>query len=388
MDSLTSVDVKLSLTGSNTFTQDPIPPPQYSLSPFIIYDMRFSYITSTVSYTPPQQWTGQVSSLLLPPPGPNSIAFVSFNYYITAVDTAPTPIGTCQITFNSTGNTTSGYLYNVQNIPGFVPVPWNGSNIFSIILTNTNPQFMGEPVYGAIYDASGATNFEVVFSMNTVSSAMVVYNMGINVLGLTSLGFTFWDLNTGISPNTNYTLQVNNGSPISPTGTGNPLFAFMVAQGPCLHGGSLVNTPQGLKRMDQLTIQDQVLTSSGDYAPINEVCQCWLAPGNGSNAYQALVIEKDALGPNTPNAQLILDPGHPIGIDPKSLKPAGSYAEGNEKIHYTLWSDISLTDDKTLTRYDLVLDDPHHDYMVHNLIIQSRKSSKEAGYDHWYQDHY
>lgn len=157
------------------------------------------------------------------------------------------------------------------------------------------------------------------------------------------------------------------------------LYSLGTIGGPCLDGGSIVQTLSGPKRMDQLTIHDQILTPDQIYVPIKNVVQCGLAfPGSNHN-HQAVILEPDALSPGVPNQRLIIDPGHPIGPD---LKPAGSFlSEENKKIYLGQWN-------PPYTRYDLVLQEPHQTYLANNVIIKARKSRQEAGYEHWYQGYY
>lgn len=378
---MTSLKVEMILNPGIMFESDPYP----STFPQVCYGGENQGISSESSYTPPDQWIGQINNVVLPVPGPNPIIFSSNNSTDASVNPS-SPIGTVYFTFNSTNNTTSGDLYYTNIF--LLNLLWPGGIISSITLNTSPGTFNGNPVYIRLTTGVGVPSPGQILIINDIVSGSTTasYTQEINIPSGTLVTLIIPFLNN-LSVGGSISSVSINGMPqegIIYQG----LAAFASVQGPCLHGGSLVSTPQGLKRMDQLTVQDQVLTSSGEYAPINEICRCWIAPGNGLNAYQALVIEKDALGSNLPDAQVILDPGHPIGIHPISLKPAGSYAEGNDKIYYTLWSDVELTREKTLTRYDLILEEPYHDYMVHNLVVRSRKSSKEAGYEHWYQDHY
>lgn len=159
--------------------------------------------------------------------------------------------------------------------------------------------------------------------------------------------------------------------------------------GGCLHGSSLITTSTGLKRLDHITIQDQVLTGTGDYAPVCGVVSCPLQTPD--TQHTAVIFEPGSLGKNLPTDRLIMDPGHPLALPSdfkeqgmNALKPANQYRWDlkSKDITAQLYQDLP---EKTL-RYDLVLGTDHHTYIANGMVIQSRATLDRAGYDHFHAD--
>lgn len=154
----------------------------------------------------------------------------------------------------------------------------------------------------------------------------------------------------------------------------------------CIHGNSLIATREGLKRIDQLRIGEEVLSGNNldEYVRIKLVAQCWIQkPGPD---HDAVIFEPNSLGPNEPSGRFIIDPGHPMCTKAeflvhgtKSLRPAGSFIDG-EKIYVRKWIDKLIQEDPSL-RYDLILEDPSSHYIANNIVIKSH-----GHYDHRYKD--
>ena len=181
----------------------------------------------------------------------------------------------------------------------------------------------------------------------------------------------------------------------------------------CLHGASLVHMATGqlkLKRMDQVQIGDQVTCldahNTSHTATVKKIHQCWLQPNWKSTPHDTVVLEPDSLGPGEPSHRLIIDPGHPIcrqqeytqrGKD--ALKPSAMFVlqnvqetdmnnnNNNEhpKMFLTKWTDEKVQNIENggpSVRYDLELEHPDTTFVANGLVIQSRKSFSDPGYDH------
>lgn len=147
----------------------------------------------------------------------------------------------------------------------------------------------------------------------------------------------------------------------------------------CLHGSSLVKMKEGVKRIDQIEPGDEVLTGKNldEYTKVKSVPRCWLSFLGVD--HDAIIFEKDSLGPNQPEEQLIIDPGHPIctkedyfeqGHD--ALRPAGSYWEElkGDKIYNKKWTDIYVQEEPSV-RYDLILEGDYNTYVANGLVVES-----------------
>lgn len=256
----------------------------------------------------------------------------------------------------------------------------------SFTLNNNNNKFSGTPktpVYVAVLEEGPPT----LLTFNITSSNTIEYNQTITIR---SPGFNLYipNVNNVYTPFSTGTATVSSSPSVKITVSNetDSLWSLGFLEGPCLHGGSLIQTPHGLKRIDQLTNRDQVLTPNHTYAQVKEVVLCGRSFPGSSTPHQAVILEPDALAPGVPNHRLVIDPGHPISphLD-APLKPAGSYLSSTDsKIHLGSWGDPT----EKLTRYDLVLEEGYSSYLANNVIVQSRKAHDDAGYEHWYQGIY
>jgi hypothetical protein len=159
----------------------------------------------------------------------------------------------------------------------------------------------------------------------------------------------------------------------------------------CIHGSSLIVTKNGLKRIDQLNINDEVLSGDhlDEYAKIKAIAQCWIQhPGP---SHDAIIFEPNSLANNEPSQRLIIDPGHPVSTQKEylengfeSLRPAGSYLEddnvNNTNIYVKKWTDPIIQEQPSV-RFDLVLDEPYKIYVANGIVVRC------AGYKgHYYKD--
>jgi hypothetical protein len=155
--------------------------------------------------------------------------------------------------------------------------------------------------------------------------------------------------------------------------------------GQCLHGSSLIQTKDGLKRIDEIKPGDIVI--SGDnldqYVKVKDIFNCWLTlkhidPENGQD-HDAIVFEPGSLGDNQPSQRLIIDPGHPMCTQKEyiekgyeALKPAGDFWEElkSDKIYTKKWTDYLIQEEPS-RRYDLILEEPYNTYVANGIVIKS-----------------
>jgi len=157
----------------------------------------------------------------------------------------------------------------------------------------------------------------------------------------------------------------------------------------CLHGSSLIQMKEGSKRLDQIQINDEVLThdlhGGRAYAKVKGMAQCWLT--NMGVDHDAIVFEPGSLSENEPTQRLIIDPGHPMctkkeylekGYD--ALRPAGTYWEElkSDKVYTKKWTDIFIQAEPSV-RYDLILEEPYNTYVANGIVVRS-KGNKDHRY--------
>lgn len=160
------------------------------------------------------------------------------------------------------------------------------------------------------------------------------------------------------------------------TSTFDAFFAYVEFNNPlCVCGETLVDTPSGPVRLDNLKPGDYVISSEGKPVRVIELVECWLKIPSIPEYHDALIIEAHALGPNQPSAQLKIDPGHPIARPKEELRPAGSYRP-NPLISMRPWIP------QKERRYDLIIEGTN--FMAQGLVIQSRVSRDDPGYMHRY----
>lgn len=157
----------------------------------------------------------------------------------------------------------------------------------------------------------------------------------------------------------------------------------------CIHGSSLISMRDGLKRVDQIHIGDEVVsgTNLDEYAQVKGIAHCWLSFLGFD--HDAIIFEKDSLGPNEPDRKLIIDPGHPMCTQKEyldkgigALRPAGTYWEElkGDKIYTKKWTDTFVQEEPS-RRYDLILEEPFNSYVANGMVI------KTAGYkNHRYKE--
>lgn len=353
---------------------------------------------------------GQINPAIETPPPPVS----SPNYNATATVPTLSMVSTNPLWLQIT-NTTNTTLSNSTSIGNVdLSFPSLGNNFMNIPIYNTDYLTNNSGSVSVPAGSTAITSIEFHFPLTTNFNASSQINGFLVINGTTLVLFTLSSSGNNVATAT-VSIPVSGGNTItfflpdldaytstlgttgnfiltySPTGETDDIFAnksgflWMFTDLPpvCLHGGSLIQTPDGLKRMDQLTVNDQVMVPEGIYVSIKEVVQCQLKMPQFKEPHDALILEKDSLAPNVPSSRLIIDPGHPIALpsNPTNLQPAGSYFSNP---NYISWTDETMEEPR-LTRYDLILEDPYPSYLVHNVVVKSRKTRTDAGYDHRYQ---
>ena len=191
---------------------------------------------------------------------------------------------------------------------------------------------------------------------------------------LASFSLTFGDTPPTTTPPQNFGFDINDNF----FGTVTTLIA-------CLHGSSLINTKDGLKRIDRIKSNDEVLTADNQYAKVINVAHCWLT-FSGVN-HDAIIFEPGSLGDNEPSQRLIIDPGHPMCTrkeylekGEQALRPAGTYWEelkgdglesGRVQILTKKWTDTFVQEEPS-RRYDLILEEPFNTYIANGIVVRSK----------------
>jgi hypothetical protein len=163
----------------------------------------------------------------------------------------------------------------------------------------------------------------------------------------------------------------------------------------CLHGSSLVQLKDELKRIDQIKPGDKVLSGENldEYIPVQDIHHCWLSlkgvEPNGQD-HDAIIFEPGSLGENEPAQRLIIDPGHPMCAKKEylekgyeALRPAGSYWEKlkGDNVYTKKWTDEMIQEDRS-RRYDLVLEEPFNVYVANGIVVRA-KGYKDHRYKHF-----
>ena len=245
-------------------------------------------------------------------------------------------------------------------------------------------------------------NTSNVFPRNATLSASIPFgflNAGVHNFAYSTDNFSStWTFGSGVLPTP--TQLVLNSTPNTigaiPAQWTNPLpsgpirvFGNQDITVLCLHGSSLIKMREGTKRIDEIQPGDEVLSGKNldEYIKVKTVPKCWLSFLGVD--HDAIIFEKNSLGPNQPEEQLIIDPGHPICTKEQylengyeSFRPAGSYWEElkGDKIYTKKWTDIYVQEEPSI-RYDLVLEGEYNNYVANGLVVES------AGYkDHRYKE--
>lgn len=275
----------------------------------------------------------------------------------------------------------------------------------TITLNLVNPYTFNQTAFTGTISYNG-TNTNVTFNTSVNSTtATATTNIDVPLGESTTFTVSFNEINNppksgGSSipqpvkpfPNTTnigtFTLNFNNTTPPSTTSPSNLNYTStgpitgtvngtVTAYVSCLHGSSLIETKNGCKRLDQICVNDEVL-SDGQYVKVKQVVMCWLTFMGVD--HDAIIFESGSLGDNIPNKQLIIDPGHPICTPQEylekgyeALKPAGSYWEQfkGDKVYTKKWTDTFVQNQPSV-RYDLILEEPHNTYIANNIIVRAR----------------
>ena len=258
-----------------------------------------------------------------------------------------------------------GYTFSGGNFP----VDFYMDNVyidtvnFAPALPNTASAVMNVTV------SAGTHTFHIeipIATINYLNEPFIVPQLGTYKL-------TFNDNPPTTSGNTNL-IGIGNGD----TAVGDAI-SLTIA---CIHGASLIETKNGLKRIDTLTTMDEVV--SGDhldcYAKILSITQCWIShPGP---EHDAIIFEPGSLGENEPFERFIIDPCHPMGTKKDyledgivTLKPAGAYLEESDEIYTRKWSEPLVQNEPSL-RYDLILEEPYSVYVANGMVIKSNNTHR------------
>lgn len=282
---------------------------------------------------------------------------------------------------------TSSITVKITTNPGFAFV----GTSFNDVIVYINGQGFGPLVFSIAGNVATSTPISRVFASGTsitisLSTIQLTRFTPSPTSGQIPANFT---ATTDIGAITTTTgILTSNGSAVTTT-------TDAVITAGCLHGSSLVQMKDGLKRLDQIKEGDQVLTGHNldEYTEVKAVVQCWLTFMGVD--HDAIVFEPGSLfsngnnEQNEPSHKLMIDPGHPIctqkeyleyGYD--ALRPAATYWEElkEDKIYTKKWTDIFVQNEPSL-RYDLALEEPYNTYVANGMVIRAK------GYkDHRYKE--
>ena len=264
-----------------------------------------------------------------------------------------------------------------------------GATQVTITLTLAGVSTFENPSFPSTFRLNNVIVANPIFQTTSTTTAVATVKIAI-APGPNTFRIDFSSSNVGpiMQPNPGtFTLSFNDVPPTT-TGQINLTIAAGIISGSttatiaCIHGSSLIVTLNGLKRIDQLTVDDQVLSGCNlnEFVKIKSVAQCWIQhPGPN---HDAVIFEPHSLDENNPYQRLIIDPGHPMcsrkeflesGI--AALRPAGSYLQkGNERIYVMKWTNPIIQEDPSV-RYDLILEDPYCTYIANGVVVRS------AGYE-------
>jgi hypothetical protein len=240
--------------------------------------------------------------------------------------------------------------------------------------TNVNASINGLPLSPIATD--GSNNLELIIN----SSEITPVPAGGTQVGSVSYQF----FNNGFNAGNGTTNQNLPGENLTYDGTSTYVSFFTVTILACLHGSSLIETKDGLKRIDKIKEGDEVLSGNSldEYVPVQAVAHCWLSFMGVD--HDAIIFEPGSLGENEPSKRLIIDPGHPMctkseylekGYD--ALRPAGTFWEElkGDIIYTKKWAEISDDDviqEETSRRYDLILEEPYKIYVANGAVVRAK----------------
>ncbi len=106
------------------------------------------------------------------------------------------------------------------------------------------------------------------------------------------------------------TLRLQNTNPGDLSATN-----FEFAPGPvCLEAGTLVETPEGLQRIEDLRPGDLVVTLDHGPQPIVEIVEERVRFGDRNDRRRPILLKEGALGPRTPRRDLVVSPQHRLVV--------------------------------------------------------------------------
>ena len=266
------------------------------------------------------------------------------------------------------------------------PYTFTGTSFTGDLVINNNPSFpviandvSFSPVNGATIVTSGFValtpplapgSYTLLFNTNSIIGVTNPPAVQGSTLGTVKLLF---GPGGEMSTSANLTV-VNNGNNAF---SGNIFITIL-----CLHGSSLISMRDRFKRLDQIKIDDEILSGPNldEYTKVKGVAQCWLTFMGVD--HDAIIFEPGSLNSelNEPSQRLIIDPGHPIcsrtdylekGYE--ALRPAGSFWEElkGETIYTKKWTDIFVQNEPSV-RYDLILEEPFNTYVANGMVVRAR----------------
>lgn len=169
-----------------------------------------------------------------------------------------------------------------------------------------------------------------------------------------------------------YTIEYIGSDGESHTVEIDPGDACMVINPPCLTPATLVSTPNGMKRAQDLKVGDLVETLDSGPQPI-----CWIQKRRlvfsvGEVNFKPILIQKGALGPRKPLNDLYLSPQHRVLLDgPVVRRKCGASEVLVPAKALTDWKGIRNTPGKASVEYVTVMFKTHQIIFAEGVEVES-----------------
>ncbi|MEE7463652.1 hypothetical protein MFUR16E_21670 [Methylobacterium fujisawaense] len=210
---------------------------------------------------------------------------------------------------------------------------------------NSNGSYTATNVSGSVTDPNGALSaITGLYDQNLGKQFFITSNPSTDsIFDNTGLAF-----NTS-SGTTYEPLDLNANGPAYPKSTNPPNYYFastgssegtfsVTSQSPvCYCTGTLIRTVRGDVVVEELAVGDLVVTGSGEHRPVrwigHRTIDCTRHPE--PSAVLPVRIAAGALGENRPARDLVVSPGHAIGLDilGEVLVPAAALVNGTTIVH-------------------------------------------------------
>jgi hypothetical protein len=272
------------------------------------------------------------------------------------------------LTQGAIGQDPSDQLYALYSATG-------SFTLFSLVILNSNGSVY-QTISATPLDTTGITYYQFSYGLGAMYGLR--FNNPKTQIFQISLSTGTIDGNTLVVPKYNGT-QIN-------------LVAMTFSPSACIHGSSNIQIANELtKPIANIRDNEIIMGADGNPTIALQNIPCWTQIPRTPEAHEAIIFEKDSLGPNLPNQRFAVDPGHPICTPQEfkisgqnALKKARDYLDPtNLNIRLTKWDQIASLFSGQNLRYDLVLPETSCGaYLANGLVVKARISLKDPGYIH------